>query len=109
MNNKMNIQEYIKQHKHINYCEAIIDKDGMIVDVCPNHINTLIIETGLSQDKIDSMMPISCSPIEWLVDYTGCIAVWYEGMILPTTGFTQEQKETVLQLVNHNIIKNQVM
>lgn len=109
MNNKMSVHEYIKQHKHINYCEAIIDKDGLIIDVKPNHIQTLIRETGLSQDEINTMMPTSCSPIDWLVDYTGCIAVWYEGVIIPTTGFTKKQKESALLLVENNIIKNQIM
>lgn len=106
MSTKMDAVTFIKQHKYINYCEVIIDKDGMIEYVRPNHIQTLIRATNLPEDLIWAMMPIDASPIVWLVDFTGCVAIWYNMIYAPKQGLTTEQERAIRLLIEAKIIEN---
>lgn len=51
------------------------------------------------------MMPISDSPISWLVRKTECVAVWYEHQLLPFKGITKSQGYVLKELSNANKIK----
>lgn len=64
------VEQFIKEHDHINYCEAIIDKDGFVKNIKPNHIQTLIRKTNLPENLICAMMQIYESSIHWLVEFT---------------------------------------
>lgn len=98
----MNVQEYIKQHKHKNYCEAIIYPDGSIEDAERGHVYKLIDASGLGKDTIDKMMPIFASPIHWMISYTKCISLWYHFYIY--NEITDDQQLTINELKNHGII-----
>lgn len=100
---QINAEEFISNHKYVNYCEAIIYRDGTISYVKPSHIQTLIIETGMSEEEIYDLMPITASPIEWLISYTGCIAVWYDFIKTPKN-ITKEQIDTINKLVEGKVI-----
>ena len=101
---KVDIVSFIKNHKHICYCEAIIDKDGKIAYVRPSHVETLIRETGKSRDEINNLMPLDAAPIKWLIDYTGCVSVWYDYFIIPTQGLTKEQEIALKQLSATDVV-----
>lgn len=101
---KMPVSKFIKNHNHINYCEAIINREGLIGYVKPSHIYSLIAETGMTDDEVYDLMPASAIPINWLVEYTGCCSVWYEGVICPST-ITSAQKNTLKLLRENKIIK----
>ena len=77
------IDRFITEHTRINYCEAIIHKDGMIEYAMPSHVECLLRITGEDRDVINKKMPLSASPIIWLTEYTGCIAIWVDGFIWP--------------------------
>lgn len=81
---KVSIDEFVANHKHINYCEAIIYPDGYITYAVPSHQQSLIKITNLSMDELENLMPMTAGSIEWLTDYTRCIPVWYAGYMLPT-------------------------
>lgn len=99
----MNIKDYIKNHKHINYCEAIIDIAGNIEDARPSHIEHLIRQTGLSREKIHELMPLTATPISWLVEYTQSIAIWYDYVCIPKE-VSKEQLESLNLLINSKIV-----
>lgn len=101
---KMLPMTFILNHTHINYCEAIIDNQGLIGYVNPSHIKALIYESGLSEDEIYDLMPISEMPIYWLVEFTHCVSIWYDHEILPTNP-TAAQINTIKLLKKHNIIE----
>lgn len=104
---KIDIDTFIKEHNHINYCEAIIFESGEIGYVNPSHIETLLREVNSDRDKAYSLIPLDESPIEWLLDYTVAIAVWYNGYMLPCTG--KPSKAALLslkKLITENVIKD---
>lgn len=80
---KVKIDDFIKKHTHINYCEAIIYPDGDITYAAPSHQQALISITGKSMDNLFEIMAVSAAPTEWLIDYTGCICVWFQGFKMP--------------------------
>lgn len=81
---KINIEDFIKKHTHIYYCEAIIYPDGDITYAVPSHQQALMKITGKTMDELWDIIPQTASPYEWLIDYTKCIAVWYDGFKIPT-------------------------
>ncbi len=102
---QMDIDDFIENHTHINYCEAIIHPDGSIEYARPSHVETLIRITGEDREVIYKKMPITASPIFWLIDYTRYISVWYDGYVKPDT-CTKEQEESIKKLIDNNIIIN---
>jgi hypothetical protein len=95
----------IEQHKQtfINYFEAIILPSGEVQYATPSHIEKLMALTNEPREIILEKMPITASPIEWLIDYTGCIAVWksfHKG-----TPVTVEQKDMLQLLIVEGLIK----
>ena len=100
---KYDVYDFVKNHDHIRYCECIIYPDGMISKVKPSHLYTLLRIAG--GEEIYKQMPIISSPLHWLVEYTGCISVWYEMCLLPSS-ITKEQEETINTLAFNKIIEN---
>lgn len=98
----MSIDEFVKQHSHTNYCEAIILPNDNIDYATPSHIYKLISLTGKSKDEIDSIMPPTASPLEWLISYTNCVAVWYN--FFRFGNLTEMQKCSLHKLVKSGIL-----
>ncbi len=103
----MNVKDYIKQNSSIRYCEAIIYPNGDIEDAVPSHIYKLISITNKSKEEIDKMMPNNAAPLEWLLGYTNCIAVWYN--FFKYDSITEEQLNTIQELVNHDILNSLIV
>ena len=101
----MNVENYINKHTDINYCEAIIHPDGTIEDARPSHIEALILYSNETKDELSEKMPMEASPISWLVDYTGCVSLWYDTCLLPET-LNSLQLSTIKELIKNKIIKN---
>ncbi|HOA80515.1 MAG TPA: hypothetical protein PKK61_05555 [Defluviitaleaceae bacterium] len=102
---KQQIDDFVKNHKHINYCEAIIHKDGSVEYAEPSHVEKLINVTGENRNVVYNKIPIYEFPIYWLVEYTGCVSVWYEGHITPKD-CTDKQIQSLNKLINNKIILN---
>ena len=102
----MKIEDFIKQHNHHGYCEAILLPNGDIHYAVRGHTNDLISVSGKPKQEIDKMMPHNASPLHWLVCYTKCISVWYNFFIY--NAITNEQRNTIQTLVNHGILANVV-
>lgn len=104
---KKDIDTFIKEHEHINYCEAIIFKNAKIGYVNPSHQETLMRETDHTKEELNKMIPITESVLNWLLDYTECIAVWTNGYMLPRNkNISAEQKEVLHKLINENLVEN---
>ena len=102
---KLHIDDFIKNHNHINYCEAIIYRDGTIAYCRPSHIETLIRETGLTHSEIYNSIPIFENVLLWLLNKTGCICVWYGDYITPENRkLTLAQHITLKKLSESNIV-----
>lgn len=80
---KVKIDDFIENHSFINYCEAIIFPDGDVSYACPSHQNAILNFLNLSIKEAMDIIPICASPIHWLVDKSGCIAVWTNGYMEP--------------------------
>lgn len=95
---KINIDKFIKEHKHLYYCEAIIYPNGDITYAVPSHQEALISITGKDRSYLMDIMPISAAPTQWLIDYTGCISVWYEGFMMPNGSELFYREEEIKQI-----------
>lgn len=94
------IEQFIKEHTHINYCECIILPDGKITYAVPSHVMRLIEYTGLSPTVIYSLMPNDAIPIKWLVEFTKCIAIYTNGYIAPENYTAQQAYSLELLRIN---------
>ena len=99
------IDEFIIEHSHVEYCEAIIHKNGLIEYAIPNHVESMLRITNKDKFEIYNMMNILDSPLLWLINYTNTVCVWYKGYILPSK-ITKEQKKSLDLLIKHNLIKS---
>lgn len=102
---KQAADDFINNHEHINYCEAIIHRDGEIEYAIPSHTEKLIKITGENRDVIYEKMPVTASPILWLVDYTGCIALYTDFYYAPEK-CTLKQRLSLKKLIDNGLVKN---
>lgn len=103
----MNVVDYVKQHKHINYCECVITKDGQIFDAIPSHIEKLIELSGKSKQELSQLMPIFCAPLEWLLGYTGCVSVWFDSFLFDS--LSQAQLDVLGYLSQYGVLATHVI
>lgn len=90
----------IEMHKKtfVNYLEAILLPSGEVQYAVPSHMEKLILLTKEPREAIFIKMPVTASPLEWLLDYTGCISLWsdfHKG--IPTTERQKEMLEVLIQ------------
>lgn len=92
---KENVDEFIEAYEHIYYCEILIEPDGGIRRCIPSHQETLKMLCEPLYPDVDDVwdvIPLDC-PFEWMLDRTGCVAVWYDFIkVGPGTQITPEQK-----------------
>ena len=101
----MNVKDYIeKYHDDICYCEAIIYPNGDIEEANPGHTYKLMSVTDKSREELDKIIPNNASPLEWLLGYTNCVAIWYD--FFKYGSITKEQLDTIQELVNHGMLSN---
>ena len=103
--NKLEVEDFIKQHNHIQYCEAILYPDGTISYVKPSHTETLIRATGMTHKEVYEEMPITAHSLYWLLDKTRCIAIYYNDYIEPLNKkITLAQKIALKKLAESDIV-----
>lgn len=103
--NKLEVEDFIKQHNHIQYCEAILYPDGTISYVKPSHTETLIRATGMTHKEVYEEMPITANVMSWLLDKTRCVAIYYDGYVEPPNKkITLAQKIALKKLTESDIV-----
>lgn len=106
-NKPVTIEDYLMIHtreEYSNYCEAIIFPDGKIMDAIPCHLDALVKASKESKEAINLKMPMAAAPLDWLVDYTECVAIWYNIMVYHE--ITKEQLKTIHILLDNRIISS---
>jgi flagellar biosynthesis GTPase FlhF len=105
----MKVEDYIKQHKHVNYCEALIFPNGDIIDARPSHVEALIKEVthdySLSREQLAEMMPNNASPLHWIIDRYNYGCIWYNSAIV-SVDYTEAILNTIQKLIDANILQN---
>ena len=97
--NFMSVDDYVKNHTHKNYCEAIIRDNGMIEDAQPSHEIALLLAYPLmTEDEL-------CLSLYNIVEYTGYIRVYYDVLHMPTC-ITKEQYNTIIRLIESGCISS---
>lgn len=107
--NKDTVFDYETHTKNfVNYLEVIIFKDGHIEYAVPSHQMKLIDiyckEKNISKDKLYEIIPLSDSPVSWIIHNTGLISVWYDFIMYST--ITEEQKVALQKLINTKCINS---
>ena len=104
--NKLEVEDFIKQHTHYYYCEAILYPDGTISYVKPSHTETLIRATGMTHKEVYEEMPVTTpSVMLWLLDKTRCVAIYYDGYVEPPNKkITLAQKIALKKLTESDIV-----
>lgn len=97
--------------KFIDYCEIIINEYGGVLMARPSHIEAavqyIMKKEKLSRKEVFNNIPNECSPLEWIVDKYGLIAVWYSGYIYSAyKKINRAQKKTIKELMRHSLINN---
>lgn len=100
---KFNAFDYIMQHKHICYCEAILFPDGTIEDAQPSHTERLIAITQIPREELWERIKTWENPLEWMCNYTGCISIWYN-MYYATNKPTNKQINTLRVLIDNKVV-----
>lgn len=119
-----NIDSFIKNHNHREYCEALILADGSITYAVPSHQGALMRLTGIDSDALCDMIPMDADFNGWLMSFLGTIAVRYEGYSFPIEedfyihsngerklqkGIEPNKKEqlnTLSKLIDNGLIRN---
>ena len=101
------VDRFIKQHNHINYCEAIILKNGNIVYATPSHIECMIALTGFSREYLRVTIPSDASPIEWLVSEFDFVPVWYN--YFKYHSLTKYQKRSLVLLKQAGVLSHTIV
>ena len=104
--NKLEVEDFIKQHTHYYYCEAILYPDGTISYVKPSHTETLIRATGMTHKEVYEEMPVTTPNVMlWLLDKTRCVAIYYDGYVEPPNKkITLAQKIALKKLTESDIV-----
>lgn len=107
---KVRVEDFIKNHKHVYYCEAIIFSDGTVAEVRPSHQLTVLREIDPDTDNLFKKIPFREDPLDWGLNEIGAIAVWYEGYILPTKTMPSDAAfNSLYKLVENKLIQNRNM
>lgn len=104
----MNCEDFIKQHKHQNYCEIVISPSGEIEYANPSHLYKLIAITRIPKEILDALIPVRAAPAEWLIEYTGYGIAWFDYFIL-SMQYTEEQIQSIKSLMKAGVMRNNII
>ncbi len=97
----MKVIEFIHNHQkdETDECECIIRPDGEVDEPLPSHINRLIELAGRDSSWLHAQMGKGMEPLLWLVEFTGCMAVWRTRVVVPSKP-AQAQLDVLEELQN---------
>ena len=97
-------QDFIKQHNHTRYCEALISKEGLVAYAVPSHQQAALNTTGLTIEEARTLIPSSASPMHWALEYSEMIAVWFNSIIF-IPSISEKAKESLKLLTINKVIE----
>ncbi len=91
--------EFIEAHQgdEDEKCECIILPDGSVEEPIPSHIGRLVALSQKESDWLHARMEKGMEPLLWLVQYTGCMAVWQTRVVSPAVP-AKKQMDTLEEL-----------
>lgn len=102
--NMVDVNKYVKIHKHYYYCEVIITKEGLIAEAHPSHTEFLKRYSGLTDEQILELdKDMMSTPLDILLEHTECVAIWYEDYRYKGT-LSKEQQEAIDTLIENKIV-----
>ena len=107
-NEIVTVDEFLKIHKHIYYCEIIILPNGNVSYAVPSHTERMLELLNLTSMDAREVIPENELPITWLMKETGTIPVWYNGVKVPPV-VTEEQAISLIKLIDADMIKLGIM
>lgn len=102
-------KDFVKNHNHINYCEVIILRSGEIEHANPSHTEKLIDLSKYEREELWNIIPITDSPMHWLIDKLGAVCIWYDFIISPSYGMNDAQIETINYLIKSNVVSPSIL
>ena len=103
--------EYTKKNpdKFICYCEIMITPTGSIILCRPSHQETVLKyvmeKENKTREELSNSIPMWCSPLSFLIDKYGLIAVWYDFYIgSKCHGVNRFQKRTIDLLTKNGLV-----
>lgn len=95
------------------YCEILIDNDGFIILARPSHYEALLEyycnKENITRDQAVENIPISYSPLHFIVDKYNIISVWYNSIIYSYDNMNYKQKHVLDKLLYHHLISSSVL
>ena len=95
------------------YCEILIDNDGSVILARPSHQEALIQyycdKENITRDQAVESIPISYSPLHFIVDKYNIISVWYNSIIYSYDNMNYKQKHVLDKLLYHHLISSSVL
>ena len=104
---KTNVENFIKNHNHICYCEAVIYPDGDVEYCIPSHQEKLIEISGKSKEELMKEIPNIASIYEWLADKYNIAVLWYDYIVLPRN-YSEQQIKSIQKLMKASILRNNI-
>ena len=90
------------------YCEILIDNDGSVILARPSHQEALIQyycnKENITRDQAVESIPISYSPLHFIVDKYNIISVWYMCIIYSYNNMNNDQRNTLDILADNHLI-----
>ena len=86
---------FIDAHKKKDpyWFEGIVTPSGTVEVSFQSHLKSLVKHYGKSEQEVYKEMPVTASPLLWLMERTGCVPVYEQGyMLLPEMELTEEQR-----------------
>ena len=107
------IDDFIKNHSYIDYCEVTIAPNGSVSYSVPSHQEMLINLTcnryDLSRNELWDIVPVYVNVMEYLIYFSGgYIPCWSCGYYASTL-ISQKQKESLQALINAGLVKNVIL
>ena len=101
------INQFIVDYDHINYCEIAIGPDGLIYELVNSSHQDMLVHIAfgkfwwqMDESEVNSIYSelLNAEPLEYLCAKTGCCALWWYYMAIPRQGITEVQFDVIRRL-----------
>ena len=93
-----------------NYLEVVIEPDGTVVYAVPSHVMALARIRAGHDVTLDGLfrelesIPLTESPLDYLVERTGCASLWTRCAVYPRS-VTDAQRTAIIDLQRRGLYK----
>lgn len=89
------------------YSQVLIIENGNVLNAMPSHTEALIELYGKKRDVIYNEIPASDETIDYLLDKTKCLAVWYN-CVIGYDSVSNSQIDSFKKLISSNVISGSI-